>query len=123
LQQFEVARVAVAFITHPSNPVRALSHTQLKAIFNGTITNWNEVGGPDLPIRVVATQNGGGTVMALRAQLLGGGEITAPGAARLESARHVVNAVEQLPGALGVAHTGLATIARCDPSGIPINSC
>lgn len=122
LQQFEIARVAVAFITHPSNPVSALSHQQLKDIITGTTTNWKDVGGPDLPIRVVATQNGGGTIMALRAQLLGGGEITAPGAARLESARHVVNAVEQLPGALGIAQTGLAASGKVAiiESGAPI---
>ena len=111
LQQFQVARVSIAFITNPANPVHVLSHDQLKQIFSGKTTNWKDVGGPDFPIRVVATQNGGGTVIALRAQVLDGVEITATGAVRLESARHVVNAVEQLPGALGVAQTGLATKA------------
>lgn len=108
LQQFIVARVGVAFITHPSNPVTALDHGQLVKILRGEITNWKEVGGPDMPIRVVATQNGGGTVMALRAQLLKGGEIRVKNPAILESAWHVVQAVAQLPGSIGIAQKGLA---------------
>lgn len=108
LRQFEVARVDVAIVAHPKNPVRKLSKEQLVGILRGEITNWKDVGGDDMPIRVVATQNGGGTVMALRAQVLNGGEILAKDAAVLESAWHVVQAVAQLPGALGVAQTGLA---------------
>ena len=112
LRQFVVARVNVAFITHADNAVRSLTHEQLTKILRGEIVNWKDVGGADMAIRVVATQNGGGTVMALRAQLLHGGEILAKQPAILESARHVVEAVAQLPGAIGVAQTGLASKAN-----------
>lgn len=122
LQQFVVARVDIAFITHADNPVRSLTHEQLIGILRGQITNWKDVGGADMPIRVVATQNGGGTVMALRAQLLKGGEILADNPAILESAWHVVQAVAQLPGALGIAQAGLAHKAQVSilETGAPI---
>lgn len=107
LRQFEVARVRVAFPVHPSNPVRSLTMTQLKGILLGNISNWQEVGGADLEIRVVATQDGGGTIVALRAALLDGQPIAARNSIRLESAGHVVRAVTQEAGALGVAQLGL----------------
>ena len=108
LKQFEIARARVAFINHPSNPVRKLTLAQAKKILLGEITNWRDVGGPDLAIRVVATQNGGGTVIAVRGQLLDGAEIGGGNAIRLESARHVLKVVEQEPGAFGIAQRGLS---------------
>lgn len=107
LQSVEIARSRVAFAVHPSNPVRQISHDRLRAILFGEIRNWREVGGPDLPIKVVATQDGGGTVVAVRSGLLDGKPISAPGAIRLESARHVVKVVSQEPGAIAIAQLSL----------------
>jgi phosphate transport system substrate-binding protein len=111
LKSVEVARSRVAFAVHPSNPVRRLSSEQVRSILLGENRNWKEVGGADLPIRVVATQDGGGTVAAVRAQLLGGQGITAPEAIRLESAKHVVKVVTQEPGAIAIAQLSLANAA------------
>lgn len=108
LQEFEVSRTRVAFAVHPSNPVRRLPIEQVKAILTGRIVNWKEVGGADLPIRVVATQDGGGTVVAVRSQLLDGAAIGAADTIRLESARHVIAVVQQEPGAIGIAQMSLA---------------
>ena len=108
LRSVEIARSRVAFAVHPGNPVRALSRQSLRAILLGDIRNWKEVGGPDLGIRVVATQDGGGTVAAVRTQLLEGLPIQAPDAIRLESANHVVKVVAQEPGALAIAQLSLA---------------
>ncbi|MHC1744369.1 MAG: substrate-binding domain-containing protein [Syntrophobacteraceae bacterium] len=37
---------------HKDNPVKGLTREQLKNIFNGSITNWSQVGGADAPIIV-----------------------------------------------------------------------
>ena len=37
---------------NPKNPVKELSAEQIKQLFDEDITNWKEVGGPDLPVRV-----------------------------------------------------------------------
>lgn len=111
LRAVEVARTEVGLIVNAQNTVRSLTLDNVKRILTGEIKSWKELGGADMPIKVIATQNGGGTVMAVRSQLLGGAEITAAGAARLESARHVVKAVEQEPGAFGIAQRGLAKAA------------
>lgn len=107
LRAVEIARSRVAFAVHASNPVRQISEDGLRAILLGEARNWRDFGGPDLPIRVVATQDGGGTVVAVRSQLLGGRPISAPNAIRLESAGHVVKVVAQEPGAIAIAQLTL----------------
>jgi phosphate transport system substrate-binding protein len=45
-------------ITNVKTPVRSISGEQLRAIFNGTINNWKEVGGPNQAIiRVIPERN------------------------------------------------------------------
>jgi phosphate transport system substrate-binding protein len=48
-------------IVHPSNPVKDLSLDQLKGIYNGSITNWKEVGGKDMKIVVISRDTSSGT--------------------------------------------------------------
>ena len=42
----------LVFIGNAANPVENLTHEQIIAIYQGKITNWSEVGGPDQPIIV-----------------------------------------------------------------------
>jgi phosphate transport system substrate-binding protein len=53
----------IKVLIHKDNPVSKLTKEQLKGIFSGKITNWNEVGGKDIPIAVVWTKNLGGNVI------------------------------------------------------------
>jgi len=41
---------AFVFITHKDNPIESLTIEQLQKIYSGEVTNWKEVGGPDVPI-------------------------------------------------------------------------
>lgn len=52
---------AVAVITNSNLGVDSLSVFQLKKIFNGEITNWKEVGGPDLQIQPYKRNEHSGT--------------------------------------------------------------
>ena len=61
LQGHLFARDGVAMIVHASNPVVDLSREQVIGIFTGMITNWSEVGGPDLRISVVHKADGRST--------------------------------------------------------------
>jgi phosphate transport system substrate-binding protein len=49
---------AVGVYVHPANPVTSLTKQQLKAIYSGRITNWNEVGGIDAPIVCIMRKEG-----------------------------------------------------------------
>jgi len=56
-----VAMDGVCVVVHPSNPVTQLSAAQIRDIYQGKITNWKEVGGPDLPIVVISRDTSSGT--------------------------------------------------------------
>jgi hypothetical protein len=50
-EQMELSGLVV--LVHPSNPVNELTPVQIRKISTGEYTNWNQVGGPDLAIRVM----------------------------------------------------------------------
>lgn len=50
LEQIQVAIDGIAVVVNPSLKVSGLTIDQLQQIYLGQITNWHQVGGPDLPI-------------------------------------------------------------------------
>lgn len=53
LQVHIIGKSRAVAIINKSNPISKLTKDQLKGIFSGKITNWKEVGGPDMPVIVV----------------------------------------------------------------------
>lgn len=47
IREITIAYDMIVPIVHPSNKIKNLSKDQLKQIFDGTITNWKQVGGDD----------------------------------------------------------------------------
>jgi phosphate transport system substrate-binding protein len=107
LQAFEIARTRAAFVVHPSNPVRRANLNDIRRILIGEITNWKTLGGPDLPVRVVAVRQGGGVLGTVEARLLGTGHITAPDSVRVQVGTQIVRVVAQEPGALGITQLSI----------------
>lgn len=56
-----VAIDGIAVCVDTANTVTGLTKEQLTNIYNGTVTNWSEVGGEDAPIVVVGREAGSGT--------------------------------------------------------------
>ncbi len=56
-----IAWDGISVIVHNDNPVSELTFDQLRGIFNGTITNWNEVGGDNLEIVATTRDSSSGT--------------------------------------------------------------
>ena len=61
LKEIVVAKDGIAMIVHPDNPVSNLTVEQIRGIYNGTYTNWNQVGGNDQEIVVVGRDEASGT--------------------------------------------------------------
>jgi len=59
--EIQVATDALSVVVNPANPVSELTIAQLSGIFNGKITNWNEVGGNDAAIVVLSRDTNSGT--------------------------------------------------------------
>jgi|GEM_PF-2288454 len=45
----------IAVITHPLNPVDTLAIDQVRKLLTGEYTNWSQVGGEDLPVRLITS--------------------------------------------------------------------
>jgi ABC-type phosphate transport system substrate-binding protein len=67
-----VAVIIFAVVVNKSTGVFNLTTAQLQGIFRGSITNWRQVGGADLPISIVARTSGSGTRHTFDAKVLGG---------------------------------------------------
>lgn len=95
----------IAIIVHPLTPVDNLSTQQVQEIFAGQITNWSEVGGPDVPIVVVSSVDGSDTRLVFEETVLGqAGVIAGSGAAiELGSDQAVRDLVASRPNAIGFA--------------------
>ncbi len=58
---WSISMDGVCVVVHPSNPVKALSSTQVRDIYMGKITNWSQVGGSNTPIVVISRDTSSGT--------------------------------------------------------------
>lgn len=56
-----VALDGLPILVHPSNPTKNLTVAQVRQMFTGQITNWKQVGGPDLGIVCVSRDTNSGT--------------------------------------------------------------
>jgi phosphate transport system substrate-binding protein len=59
--EIPVALDGLAIAVHASNPVQSLTLDQVRRIYVGEITNWSQVGGPNLPIVVFSRDSNSGT--------------------------------------------------------------
>ncbi len=105
-QEHIIAVDSLVVIVNPENTVNELTLADLKKIYTGEITNWSQVGGPDLAISLVTRTEDVGTFGVFSAGVLGEGtEVadTAFVAADNDSAAAYVN---DNPGA--IAFVGFA---------------
>lgn len=98
-----VTRIPLSVAVHNSNPVKSLTREQLRGIFNGTIRSWYEIGGEDVPIRVIF--NDAPLDSALQYQMMDGDPL-------YEEAENMVmadalKAVAQSPEAIAVFHSAM----------------
>lgn len=69
-----IAKDGIVIIVHPKNPISNLTMEQIRKIFSGKITNWQEVGGTLAPITVVTREEGSGTRSAFEEMVMKGEE-------------------------------------------------
>ncbi|BAY79132.1 phosphate ABC transporter periplasmic phosphate-binding protein (plasmid) [Nostoc linckia NIES-25] len=70
LKQVPVAIDAIAIAVHPSLNIHGLSIEQFKGIYTGEITNWQQVGGPNLQITPYSRPDGSGTTEFFKENIL-----------------------------------------------------
>ncbi|MDH5492048.1 MAG: phosphate ABC transporter substrate-binding protein, partial [Myxococcales bacterium] len=107
-QQTRVALDALAIYVHAENGLASLTIPQLRGIFRGEITNFREVGGPDLPIVIYSRENSSGTYAYFKEHVLDDLDF-APQAQTLPGTAAVINAIGQDRG--GIGYGGIAYAA------------
>lgn len=96
-----VAIDGIAVCVDPANEAADLTKEQLTNIYNGTVTNWKEVGGADEPIIVIGREAGSGTRGAF--EELVDLKDACKYANELDSTGAVIAKVASTPGAIGYA--------------------
>ncbi|QSJ16066.1 substrate-binding domain-containing protein [Nostoc sp. UHCC 0702] len=71
LKQVPIGIDAIAIAVHPSLNISGLSVEQFKGIYTGQITNWQQVGGPNLPITPYSRPDDSGTTEFVKDNILG----------------------------------------------------
>jgi phosphate transport system substrate-binding protein len=107
LRSFRIYETRVAYPVNPDNPVRSLTSADFKRVLSGQVDNWRDVGGPDLPIRLVSTAGGGGTRLTTEEVVLHGARIAAASDARVATPDDVIKTVAQDKGAVGITQVSL----------------
>lgn len=100
---------SIKVIVHPSNPVTRLSKEQLKGLHTGKITNWKEVGGPDLPVIVVTSHIGSATRKVFQKTIMDGEPYVAD-ALEVETTRNEVAYVAVFPDGIGAVSPGFMSL-------------
>ena len=104
LEYVPFARVPSVFFTHPSAGVDSLTSKQIRAIFEGEVRSWADVGGNDVKIRVVRREDGDSTLQVLIASMPGWKDLTFTDRSKMAvTTQDAVTTVRNVPGAIGFA--------------------
>jgi phosphate transport system substrate-binding protein len=66
-----IARLPSAFFVHPGTGVTGLTTDELMNVYSGRVTNWSDLGGANLRIRVVRREDTDSTLIVLRQMMPG----------------------------------------------------
>lgn len=104
LKRVVIAMDGLSVITNKDNPVKKLTLPQIGQIFRGDVTNWKEVGGPNMPITLYGRQSNSGTFVFFRDKALGA-DYSAK-MKRMNGNAQIVEAVKQDKTAIGYVGVG-----------------
>ena len=103
----------VAFTLVVNNDLKGkvdnLTSDQIKKIFTGQVTNWSQLGGPNLLISVVNRPPTSGTRATFDKWVLEGTKETAGATLTQDNTGAVAQAVKSTPGSIGYISTGFVT--------------
>jgi len=112
-----IAIDGLAIIVHPDNPLSTLTVAQVARLFAGEVSNWRELGGADIAVKLFARDDRSGTYDTFKELVLGSQDKTlALRARRYESNDQLSQDVSKVPGAIGFV--GLASVGSAKPLAI-----
>ncbi|MCL6434636.1 MAG: PstS family phosphate ABC transporter substrate-binding protein [Leptolyngbyaceae cyanobacterium HOT.MB2.61] len=119
LKQVPVAIDGLAVAVNPSLNIRGLTLDQLRAIYTSQVTNWQEVGGPNLPIQPITRPvTAGGTIELFVEEVLRG----SPFGRTVQTVPTTTNALRELaknPGGIYFA-SAQEVVPQCTVKPLPV---
>ncbi len=100
-----VALDSLAVFVHASSPVKQMTIEQVRNIYMGKVTNWNEVGGPNATVVIYGRESSSGTYDYFREHVLEEGDFS-PRVQTLAGTAAIINAVAKDPN--GIGYGGIA---------------
>jgi len=100
-----VAMDGLPVLVHPANPVNELSVEQIRDIYTGKITNWKQVGGPEVDIVMISRDTNSGTYETFESLVMDKQKIAA-NCEYVGSNGAVRARVQKTPAAIGYAGLG-----------------
>lgn len=105
LQFHEITRDVIVPIVNKDNPVEALTWAQLADLNTGKVSNWKDVGGPDLPVVVVTSHAGSATKSVFQKMVMNKADYAAS-AIEVKSTRLEIGEVTKNKGGIGAVSAG-----------------
>jgi len=102
-----VARDGIAVVVHPSNPLSELTMEQVRKIFTGALTQWNQVGGGEGEFIVLSRESSSGTYVFFQEHVLKK-EDYSPRARLMPATSSIIQSVAADAQAIGYVGLGYA---------------
>lgn len=97
-----VFRLPSAFFVHRSAGVTGITSKQLTDIYGGKVTNWSEVGGNDVRIKVVRREDQDSTLLVLRQSMPGWKDLVITDKSKTAvTTQDGIDTVKEVQGAIG----------------------
>jgi len=112
--EITVARDGLAVYVNEGNPIESLTLAQLKDLYQGRVSNWKQVGGPDRPVILYGRENSSGTYAYFKEHVLANGDF-ASAMQPLPGTAAVVNAVAKDANGVGFGGDAYAKGVRIVP--------
>jgi len=97
-----VFRLPSAFFVHSSAGVTTLTSAQLVGVYGGKVTNWKDVGGQDIRIKVVRREDADSTLQVLRQSMPGWKDLAITEKSKTAvTTQDCITSVKETPGAIG----------------------
>lgn len=101
LTDHKVCTVTMAAVVNKALGIGNLTQAQLTDIFTAKVTNWKEVGGPDLEILLVTRPSSSGSRALFGSWALGGAAEASNSALETDDSGTLLETVKNNPGAIG----------------------
>lgn len=122
----EIAKDVIIPIVHKDNPLNSLTFEQLADLHTGKITNWKDVGGPDMPVKIITSHAGSATKAVFQKKVMKKADYVTT-ATLVKSTRLEINEVSKDKGAIGAVSEGFfklnpgnAKMIKTDPIQRPL---